>query len=247
MQRWKITIEYDGGPYVGWQRQDNGPSIQQTLEQAIYGFSSENVKVQGAGRTDSGVHATAQVGHFDLERPMEALKVREAMNAQLRENPISIIEVEEVSSDWHARFNAIGRAYLFRILDRRARPALDVGRVWHSRVRLDHKAMQEAANHLLGKHDFSSFRAKDCQAESPIKTLDRLDVIRHGDEIHLIVEARSFLHHQVRNFAGSLHNVGKGYWTPDQMKEALDAANRAAGGPTAPPDGLYLTKVVYPD
>ncbi|WP_420548977.1 tRNA pseudouridine(38-40) synthase TruA [Curvivirga sp.] len=247
MKRWKITIEYDGGPYVGWQRQNNGPSIQQSLEEAINAFSQEEIYVQGAGRTDAGVHATGQVAHFDMIKEMTDLKIREAINAQLRNNSISVLEVEEVDMEWHARFSAVGRAYLYRILDRRARPALDKGRVWHCRTRLDHEAMHGAAQRLIGQHDFSSFRASECQAESPIKTLDKLDVSRHGDEIHIIVEAKSFLHHQVRNFAGTLQLVGSGRWTADDITKALEAKDRQAGGPTAPSDGLYLTTVIYPD
>lgn len=247
MTRWKILIEYDGGKFVGWQRQANGPSVQQALEEAVEGFSGEQVLVQGAGRTDSGVHALGQVAHLDLEKPMEARKIREAINYHLKPHAIAVLEAEEVSEDFHARFSATGRAYLYRILDRRPPPTLDRGKVWHVNKRLDAEAMHDAAQVLIGNHDFTSFRAKECQAESPVKTLDRLDIERVGDEIHVHVAARSFLHHQVRNFVGTLRQVGDGRWTKEDVKQALEARHRSAAGPTAPACGLYLTTVTYPD
>ncbi len=247
MQRWKLTLEYDGGPFIGWQRQDEGPSIQQCLEEAVTAFSGEDVRIHGAGRTDSGVHALMQVAHMDLEKATKADTVRDALNYHLKPNPIAVLSAEPVVEDFHARFSASGRAYLYRILNRRPPPALECGRVWSVTRPLDADAMHRAAQILVGHHDFSSFRASQCQADSPVKTLDRLDVFRAGEEIHLIVEARSFLHHQVRNFAGTLELVGSGKWTNAHLRDALHAKDRSAGGPTAPPQGLYLTKVVYPD
>lgn len=245
MQRWKITVEYDGGPYVGWQKQDNKAAVQSALEKAVFKFSGETVKVQGSGRTDSGVHALAQVAHFDLEMDIAPLKVREAFNFHLKREPIAVIEVEATHPEFHARFDAKERAYLYRILDRRAKPSLDLGRVWHVHNRVDVEAMHEAAQVLVGLHDFSSFRAKDCQSQSPTKTLDRLDVVRVGDEVHITAVARSFLHHQIRNFAGTLHLVGRGKWNKANVQAALDAKDRQKGGPTAPAEGLYLTRIEY--
>ncbi|NMM43547.1 tRNA pseudouridine(38-40) synthase TruA [Rhodospirillaceae bacterium KN72] len=245
MQRWKLTIEYDGGPFVGWQRQPNGPSVQEALETAVTAFCGEETLVQGAGRTDTGVHAMGQVAHVDIHYPATPKTVRDAINHHLQDNPISVLSAEAVSEDFHARFSATGRAYLYRILNRRARPVLERGRVWHVARNLDADAMHAAAQRLIGKHDFTSFRATECQADSPVKTLDRLDVSRVADEIHIVAEARSFLHHQIRNFAGTLEYVGRGKWTPDDIDRILAAKSRAAAGPTAPPQGLYLTKVVY--
>ena len=212
---------------------------------AVQRISGREVHVQGSGRTDSGVHALGQVAHFDLDKDITALKMRDALNHHLRPHPVAVLEAEEVDEDFHARFSATRRAYLYRILDRRAPAALDRGRVWHVPQRLDHEAMHEAAQLLLGKHDFSSFRAAACQAESPVKTLDKLNVQRAGDEIHVIAEARSFLHHQIRNFTGTLKLVGTGKWQPLDVKTALEARNRSAGGPTCPPQGLYLTGVWF--
>lgn len=243
--RWKLTVEYDGGPFVGWQRQDNGASVQQALEDAVEGFAQERVTVQGAGRTDAGVHALAQVAHVDIAKPADGRTVRDALNHHLGAHPIAVLAVEAVGEDFHARFSATGRAYLYRVLNRRAPAALTRGRVWHIGRALDADAMAAAAARLLGQHDFTSFRAAGCQADSPVKTLDRLDVARVGEEIHLIVEARSFLHHQVRNFAGTLKRVGEGAWTPEDVARILAARDRRAAGPTAPAHGLYLTRVVY--
>jgi tRNA pseudouridine38-40 synthase len=244
--RWKLTLEYDGGPFVGWQRQEAGlPSIQQALEDAIFAFSGEKVTVTTAGRTDAGVHAEGQVVHVDLTRDWTEKTVRDAINAHLRPNPIAVLRAEPVSDEFNARFSATLRAYRYTILNRHAPPTLEVGKVWHVVVPLDVEKMQIAARHLLGNHDFSSFRDADCQAKSPIRTLDRFDVERHGDKILFIAEARSFLHHQVRNIVGTLALVGRGRWQPDDVKRALEARDRTKAGPTAPPEGLVLTRVGY--
>jgi tRNA pseudouridine38-40 synthase len=245
MPRYRLTIEYDGGPFVGWQRQDNGRSIQGALEDAIAKFSQARVTVTGAGRTDAGVHALGQVVHFDLDREFPADKVRDAINHFLRPDPVTVLAAAVVPDDFHARFSATGRQYLFRILNRRAQPALYSGKVWHVQVALDAEAMHAAAQALLGSHDFTTFRAAECQAQSPVKTLDRLDVSRRADEIHIEASARSFLHHQVRSFVGSLKQVGEGKWQPRDLKAALEARDRSACGPVSPPDGLYLVKVDY--
>ena len=245
MPRYRLTIEYDGGPFVGWQRQDNGPSVQGALEDAIEKFSQSRVTVTGAGRTDAGVHALGQVAHFDLVKEFEAGKVRDALNHYLRPDPVAVIDAAMAGEDFHARFSATARHYLFRILNRRSPPALDAGRVWHVSPRLDAEAMDAAARFLVGQHDFTTFRAAECQAQSPIKTLDRLTVSRRADEIHIEASARSFLHHQIRSFAGTLKLVGEGKWQPRDVKTALEARNRSACGPVSPPDGLYLVKVDY--
>lgn len=245
MYRYRITIEYDGGPFVGWQRQVNGPSIQQAIEEALYAFTGQTVTLFGAGRTDAGVHALGQVAHFDLTRRFPAHTVQGALNAHLRELPIAVREAEETDETFHARFSARERAYVYRILNRSARPALDKGRVWWVPQPLDDVAMHQAAQVLVGKHDFTTFRAKLCQAKSPVKTLNALDVERRGEDIFVHVRARSFLHHQVRNFVGTLRLVGIGKWTARDVAAALEARERAAGGPTAPPDGLYLAQVLY--
>lgn len=245
MPRFKLTLEYDGGPFVGWQHQANGLSVQEVLETAIFRFCGEQVRVQAAGRTDSGVHALGQVAHADLGKEADADTVRDALNHHMKPHPVAVIAAEIVPESFEARFSATGRAYLYRILDRRAPPVLDRGRVWHVRSRLDAEAMAAAARALVGRHDFTSFRAKECQARSPVKTLDRLDVTRAGDEIRVIAEARSFLHHQVRNMVGTLALVGQGRWTRADVERALAARDRAAAGPTAPPQGLYLTGVRY--
>jgi tRNA pseudouridine38-40 synthase len=243
--RWKLTIEHDGRPYVGWQRQARGQSVQQEIEQAIIKFSGESPTVHAAGRTDAGVHALGQVAHFDLERPTEGRTVREAINAYLRPQPIAVLVAEIAPPGFHARLSARKRRYRYIVLNRPARPALDIGRVWHVHSELDLAAMRDAARALLGKHDFSSFRAAECQAKSPVKTLDRLDIAAEGERLLFEVAARSFLHHQVRNMVGTLILVGRGKWRPEQVAEALAARTRAAAGPTAPPDGLYLVGVDY--
>lgn len=245
MPRYKLTIEYDGGPFVGWQRQANGPSVQQAIEEAIRGFSGETVVVKGAGRTDAGVHALGQVAHVDLGRDWKAEKVRDAINAHLRPAPVSILSSESVPDDFDARFSAVKRHYLYRILDRRPPPVLDAGRVWHVPSRLDSDAMHAAAQALVGLHDFTTFRASECQARSPVKTLDRLDVSREGAEIAVRASARSFLHNQVRSMVGALKKVGEGRWAVGEVAAALAARDRTRSGPVAPPDGLYLVAVDY--
>jgi tRNA pseudouridine38-40 synthase len=243
--RYKLTIEYCGAGLVGWQRQADGLSVQEALETAVRRFCGESVTVFGAGRTDAGVHALAQVAHVDLSRAAEPEEMRSAVNHHLRPHAISVLAVEPVPSAFDARRSAIGRHYLYRILNRRAPPALDRGRVWHVAPPLDLAAMQEGARHLVGHHDFSTFRDSMCQAKSPIRTLDALDLSREGEEIHIEVRARSFLHHQVRNMAGTLKLVGLGRWQPEDVARALVARDRRAGGPTAPAAGLTLVAVRY--
>lgn len=247
MPRYKLTLEYDGGPFHGWQRQESGLTVQEVLETAVFRLSGEESLVQGAGRTDSGVHALAQVAHVDISRDFPPDTVRDALNHHSRPHPVSVLSAETVDQNFHARFSATGRSYLYRILNRRAGPALDGGRVWWQAAHLDAEAMHEGAQHLIGHHDFTTFRASECQAKSPEKTLDVLKVSRAGDEVHIVAEARSFLHHQVRNIAGTLHLVGTGKWRPRDVARALAAKDRTVGGPTAPPDGLYLTRVSYGD
>ncbi len=240
-----MIIEYDGAPFVGWQRQKNGLSVQQKLEEAITRFCGEEVSVSAAGRTDSGVHALAQVIHADIEKPSTPDVVRDALNYHLKPDPISIIEVNVALSDFHARFCAVQRHYLYRILNRRAPPALEQGKVWYAPVNLDVGAMDAAAQCFVGNHDFTTFRAAECQAKSPVKTLDAFHVARMADEIHFSVSARSFLHTQVRSMVGALRKVGEGKWTERQIGQALKARDRTRCGPLAPPCGLYLLKVDY--
>jgi len=246
MPRFKLTVEYDGRPFCGWQRQAHDLSVQQVLEEAIARFSGEAAVTQAAGRTDAGVHATGQVVHFDLEREWDPFKVREALNFHTKPHPVAIVTAERVEETFEARFSATARAYEYRILNRRARPALDAGKVWHVPVVLDADAMHEAAQLILGRHDFSTFRAAECQANSPIRTLDIFDVRREAEMIVVRAKARSFLHSQVRSMVGSLKLVGDGKWQPADFRAALDAADRSRCGPLAPPDGLYLTGVDYP-
>jgi tRNA pseudouridine38-40 synthase len=246
MPRFKLTIEYDGRDFVGWQRQSNGMSIQETLEDAVFAFSGERTEVAGAGRTDSGVHALAMTAHIDLQSDrFNADTVRKAINFHMRDAAVSVLGSELAAPDFHARFSATRRRYLYRILNRNAPPALEIGRVWFMPRRLDAEMMNSAAQLLLGRHDFTSFRASHCQAASPDKTLDRLDISRVGDEIHVYAEARSFLHHQVRNMVGTLALVGEGKWRERDVEKSLAARNRAAAGPTAPAEGLYLVDVSY--
>ena len=247
MPRYKLTLEYDGGPYMGWQWQDHGPSVQGAIEEAAGRLDPDASEVYGSGRTDSGVHALGQVAHLDLVKPIRADKVRDALNHHLGDHPISVLDSEIVPDDWHARFNATERRYLFRILDRRPRLALDKGRVWRVPVKLDADAMHAAAQVLMGQHDFTTFRDTQCQAKSPIKTLDMARVSRVGAEIHCEFSARSFLHKQVRSMVGSLVEVGWGKWTVQDMRDALEAQDRKLCGPVSPPDGLYLVSVAYPD
>jgi len=245
MPRYRLTLEYHGGPFVGWQRQDNGASVQGAVEEAIEKLSGARVTVTGAGRTDAGVHALGQVAHFDLEKHFEPGKIRDGLNHYLRPASIVALDAALVDAEFHARFSATARHYLYRVLNRRSPPALDDGRVWHVSIRLDAEAMQNAAHALVGLHDFTTFRAAECQAASPVKTLDKLKVSQRGQEIHIEASARSFLHHQIRSFAGSLKLVGEGKWTKADLQKALEAKDRSACGPVAPPDGLYLVKVDY--
>jgi tRNA pseudouridine38-40 synthase len=244
--RWRLTIEYDGGPFMGWQRQDHGPSVQQALEEALRRMTGEEAAFTAAGRTDAGVHALAMATHVDVAKSLTPQRLRGGLNALVRPQPISVLSVERVADDWHARFSCIGRRYRYRILCRRAPPALDSGRVWHIAVPLDVEPMREGAAHLVGRHDFTTFRSAHCQSDSPVKTLDRLEVSRSGEEIHVEAAARSFLHHQVRSMVGCLAMVGRGQWTPDDMRKALEARDRAALGFNAPPHGLYFVEAVYP-
>ena len=232
---------------MGWQRQDHGPSVQQALEEALARMTGQAASFIAAGRTDAGVHALAMAAHVDIERDLTPHRLREGLNALLRPHPVSVLEVERVADDWHARFSCIGRRYRYRILNRRAPPALDAGRVWHIAVPLDAEAMSEGAAQLVGRHDFTTFRSAHCQSDSPVKTLDRLDVRRHGEEIHVEAAARSFLHHQVRSMVGCLAMVGRGQWQPADMAKALEARDRAALGLNAPPHGLYFVEASYPD
>jgi tRNA pseudouridine38-40 synthase len=245
MPRYKLVVEYDGAPFVGWQWQANGRSVQQALEEAVARFCGETVRVQGAGRTDAGVHATRQVVHVDLGKDWRPDTVRDAINAHLKPEPVAIRAAEVVTADFDARLSAIRRHYLYRILNRRPPPALDAGRVWHVARRLDAEAMQAGAAMLVGRHDFTTFRAAECQASGPIRTLDRLDVERIGDEVRVHASARSFLHHQVRSMVGTLELVGAGKWRPGAVKAALQARDRSRCGLTAPAAGLYLVGVDY--
>ncbi|MBN9070592.1 MAG: tRNA pseudouridine(38-40) synthase TruA [Rhizobiales bacterium] len=248
MPRYRLDVEYDGVPYAGWQRQAGQHSVQAALEQAVLAFSGETVGIRGAGRTDAGVHATGQVAHVDLSKPWAANTVANALNAHLATagERVAVLAAAEVPDTFDARFSAIARHYLYRIVNRRAPLALERGRAWRVPGSLDAEAMHEAAQGLLGRHDFTTFRSAHCQADSPLRTLDRLDVARHGDVIEIRASARSFLHNQVRSMVGSLKEVGAGKWTARDLAAALGARDRAACGQVAPPDGLYLTRVDYP-
>lgn len=245
MPRYRIDIEYDGTPFQGWQTQIGAATVQGALVEAIRRFTGESVTVRGAGRTDAGVHAMGQVAHFELEREWKPFRVQEAMNFHLRPAPVVVLDCDRVEHDFDARFSATGRHYLYRILVRRSPPALELNRVWWLSRELDAEVMHRAAQELVGHHDFTTFRASACQAPSPMKTLDRLDVSRFGDEIQIRASARSFLHHQVRSMVGSLRLVGEGKWSLDQLCRALEAADRKACGPVAPSAGLYLVRVDY--
>lgn len=245
MPRYRLTIEYDGRPYNGFQAQASQPSVQGALETAIKAFCGQDLRIAAAGRTDTGVHATAQVVHVDLERDWPARTVMNALNAHLVREAVSVLDAVAVTGDWHARFSARERRYLYRILNRPAPPALDAGKVWHVKKPIDAEAMHQAAQVLVGLHDFTTFRDMACQAKSPVKTLDVARVERVGDEVRLVFEARSFLHRQVRSMTGTLAEVGVGRWTIDDVRAALEAKDRTACGPVAPADGLYLTGVGY--
>lgn len=246
MPRYKLTIEYDGRGLVGWQRQPQGLSVQEALETAVEKFSGERVTVHGAGRTDAGVHALGQAAHLELARLVPVDVVRGALNHYLRPTAISVLAVETAMPDFDARRSAVQRVYVYRILNRRAPAALERGRVWRVAPPLDADAMGEAARNLVGHHDFTTFRDRLCQAASPLRTLDALEVSRLGEEIRIEARARSFLHRQVRNMAGTLELVGLGRWRPADVATALAARDRRAGGPTAPADGLYLVEIRYP-
>jgi tRNA pseudouridine38-40 synthase len=245
MPRYKLTIEYDGAPFVGWQVQDNGLSVQAVLAAAIAAFCGDSVEVRGAGRTDAGVHATGQVAHVDLAKEWDSETVRDAINAHLRPHPVAVLCAEAAADDFDARFSAVRRHYLYRIVNRRADLALERRHAWRIGRPLDGATMQAAAQRLVGKHDFTTFRASECQAKSPVRTLERLDVERDGEEVRVHAAARSFLHTQVRSMVGSLALVGEGRWSADDLARALDARDRTACGPVAPPDGLYLVRVDY--
>jgi tRNA pseudouridine38-40 synthase len=245
MPRYRLLIEYDGGPFQGWQAQDNGQSVQGALERAVEAFSGETVRLAAAGRTDSGVHALGQVAHLDLARDWPADTVRDALNAHVRPLPVVVLEAEVADPEFHARFSATGRRYLYRILNRRSPPALEGGRVWHVKKPLDVEAMNAAAKVLVGRHDFTTFRDAACQSKSPVKTLDRAEVAREGEAICLHFAARSFLHRQVRSMTGALVEAGLGKLSPDELREILEAADRSRCPPVAPAAGLYLAEVTY--
>jgi tRNA pseudouridine38-40 synthase len=245
MPRYKLTIEYDGTPFVGWQMQESGPSVAGTLTDAAERFAGERPAITGAGRTDAGVHAFGQVAHIDLSKDWDTDTVRDALNAQLRPNPVAVLSAEKVADDFDARFSAKARHYLYRIVNRRPDLALERERSWRVGKQLDAEAMHAAAQRLVGHHDFTTFRSAECQAKSPLKTLDRLDVSRAGEEIDVRASARSFLHHQVRSMVGSLAQVGEGRWRADDLAAALTAKDRSRCGPVAPACGLYLMRVDY--
>ena len=246
MTRWKLILEWDGAPFMGWQRQDHGPSVQASVERAAFQMTGETVIAHAAGRTDAGVHALAMAAHIDLAREVTEHRLREGLNALLRPDPVAVLRVERQADDWHARFSCVGRRYLYRIANRRAPLTLDAGKAWRIGPHLDVGAMREGASYLVGRHDFTTFRSVHCQADSPVKTLDVLSVEREDEEIHIRAEARSFLHHQVRSMTGCLAMVGLGRWEPEDMRKALEAKDRAALGLNAPPDGLYFVEAVYP-
>lgn len=247
MTRFALTLEFDGSPFMGLQRQAHGPSVQQTVEDAAHAVTGEAVTMHAAGRTDTGVHALAMRAHIDVKKPFTAFRLMEALNARMRPNPVAVTACEEVPDDWHARFSCIGRAYIYRIVNRRAPLTLERGKAWQVANPLDAEAMHRAAQFLVGRHDFTTFRSVHCQAQSPLKTLDRLDVRREGECVLIETEARSYLHHQVRSMTGCLAMVGMGRWREEQVREALEARDRQALGLNAPPDGLYFVRAVYPE
>lgn len=246
MTRFALTVEYDGRPFMGWQRQDHGPSVQQAIEEAAFAVTGETAVVHAAGRTDAGVHATGMRAHVEIARAITPFRLMEALNARLRPNPVAILDCVEVPGDWHARFSCIARHYEYRIVNRRAPLTWEKGLAWQIAVPLDEAAMQAGAELLVGKHDFTTFRSAHCQSESPVKTLDRLDVIRIGERVLVRASARSFLHHQVRSMVGCLALIGRGQWSPEDIGSALEARDRAALGLNAPPDGLFFLRADYP-
>lgn len=245
MQRFKLTVEYDGRPFVGWQRQDNGPSVQQALEDAVFAVTQAETRVYGCGRTDAGVHAEGQVAHVDIVRPLAPFRLQEALNAHLRPAPVAVVACEAAAPDFHARFDCTGRRYRYDIVNRRAPLTWQSGLAWHVARPLDADAMHAAAQILVGRHDFTTFRSVHCQSASPLKTLDRLDVVQGGDRISIHAAARSFLHHQVRSMVGCLKLVGDGSWSAEDLRRALAARDRAALGLNAPPDGLFFVSARY--
>lgn len=247
MTRFALTIEFDGTPFFGLQRQDNGPSVQQSLEDAANRVTGEDVRLHSSGRTDTGVHALAMRSHMDIEKDIAPFRLMEALNAQVRPDPIAVTHCKIVPNDWHARFSCTGRSYVYRIANRRAPLTLERNRLWQVPQELDHEAMDRAAKALVGLHDFTTFRSVHCQSQSPVKTLDRLDVERKGEEVRIHAAARSFLHHQVRSMVGCLALVGMGRWREEQVGEALEAKNRQALGLNAPPHGLYFVEATYPE
>jgi len=246
LTRFALTVEYDGRPFMGWQYQDHGPSVQQAIEDALHGITGEDALVHAAGRTDAGVHALGMRAHTEIEKDIAPFRLMEALNAHLRNVPVAILACETVADDWHARFSCIARHYVYRIVSRRAPLTFDKGLKWRVPAELDAAAMHEAAQMLVGLHDFTTFRSAHCQSASALKTLDRLDVVREGDEISIHASARSFLHHQVRSMVGCLSMVGRGQWRADDLRDALEAKDRAALGLNAPPDGLYFVRADYP-
>ena len=246
MTRIRHWVEYDGQPFMGWQRQAHGPSVQQAIEEAVAAITGQTAVLHAAGRTDAGVHALAMSAHVDVEKPIDPFRLSEGLNARLRPLPVSVLKAEAVAEDWHARFSCIGRRYVYRIVNRRAPLALEAGKAWQVAVPLDAGAMHEAAQLLVGLHDFTTFRSAHCQSDSPVKTLDRLEVDRTGEIIEVHAAARSFLHHQVRSMVGCLQLVGRGKWKADDLEAALAAKDRAALGYNAPPDGLYFVEALYP-
>lgn len=247
MTRFALTVEFDGRPFMGWQRQDHGPSVQQAIEEAAFAVTGETVAVHAAGRTDAGVHGLGMRAHLDIERPITAFRLMEALNARLRPHPVAILDCVEAAEDWHARFSCTARHYEYRIVQRRAPLTWEKGLAWRIAKPLDAEAMQAGADLLIGQHDFTTFRSVHCQSDSPVKTLDRLQVVRAGERISVFASARSFLHHQVRSMTGTLERAGAGRWSVADVRAALDARDRTRCGPMAPPDGLYLIGVDYPD
>jgi tRNA pseudouridine38-40 synthase len=247
MTRFRLTVEFDGRPFMGWQRQAHGPSVQQAIEEAVERMTGEQVVLHAAGRTDAGVHALAMTAHVDIAKEVTPFRLSEALNALLAPQPVAILDAQVAAGDFHARFSCIGRRYVYRIVNRRAPLTFEAGRAWRVAAPLDEAAMHDAAQLLVGRHDFTTFRSAHCQSESPLKTLDRLDVVREGDRIDFHVAARSFLHHQVRSIVGCLQLVGRGKWSARDLKDALEARDRAALGLNAPPDGLYFAAALYPD